>query len=367
MKKITVRPYRSAARPHLKFSVNFNKGSRRFFEKRVDAENFARAKNTERMRDGLRGANFEAEEQLKPFGATIRDAVAFYVAHLKASKRSCNAVELVEELLAAKEADGVSKRHLDDLRCRLGIFAADFNGKMVSDISSSEIDTWLRSLRVSANTRNHYRRLIILAFNHAKRAGFVTANPAIDTAKAKEVSGEIGIVSPTEAALLLSNATPDMVPYCAIALFAGLRCEEIKRLTWNEIDFESGLIEVKAAKSKTAQRRFVTILPNLREWLLPYRKLAGHVVRADTFRRSFEAARTAAGITDWKHNALRHSFASYHLAKFQNAAVTALQLGHVNAAITFSHYRELVKPKDAERYWNLRPSVAPAEKIVRLA
>ena len=68
--------------------------------------------------------------------------------------------------------------------------------------------------------------------------------------------------------------------------------------------------------------------------------------------------------TDWPENALRHSFASYHLAHFKNAADTALQLGHHDSRITFAHYRELVKPKEAERYWNIKP--AATEEIVPL-
>ena len=59
-----------------------------------------------------------------------------------------------------------------------------------------------------------------------------------------------------------------------------------------------------------------------------------------------------------------HSFASYHLAHFKNAASTALELGHHDSRITFAYYRELVKPKDAERYWNIRPTTK--EKIVPL-
>jgi hypothetical protein len=46
------------------------------------------------------------------------------------------------------------------------------------------------------------------------------------------------------------------------------------------------------------------------------------------FRESFDQAHAAAGITEWPENALRHSFASYHLAHFMNAAETAPQLGH---------------------------------------
>jgi integrase len=132
-------------------------------------------------------------------------------------------------------------------------------------------------------------------------------------------------------------------------------------LDWSEIDFDSGLIKVTAQKSKTAQKRFVTMQPNLREWLLPLRKHKSNVTSED-FRYSFDDVRKAAGIDQWPDNALRHSFASYHLAHFKNAAATALELGHHDSRITFAHYRELVKPKDAERYWNIKP--ATTEKIV---
>ena len=42
----------------------------------------------------------------------------------------------------------------------------------------------------------------------------------------------------------------------------------------------------------------------------------------------------------------------------------ALEMGHTNEDMIFSNYRELVKPKDAERYWNIRP--ATTEKVVQL-
>jgi integrase len=154
------------------------------------------------------------------------------------------------------------------------------------------------------------------------------------------------------------------VPYLAIGLFAGLRRAEIERLDWSEIDFESGLIEVTAQNSKTATRRLVTMQPNLREWLLPLRQHKGSVPPSNCFRQSFEQARAAAGIAEWPENALRHSFASYHLAAFKNAASTALELGHHDSRITFAHYRELVRPTEAERYWKILPSTA--EKIVQI-
>jgi integrase len=374
--KIVVRKYDSSERPHLKFVVNYRevgKRKRKFFEAKEPASAFAAYKNAELKRNGVEGAEFptalrvmaqDAVEKLKPFGKTISDAVQHFVAHLKASEKSCTAVQLVKELIAAKEKDGASERHVSDLRSRLNIFAKKFDGQMVATITSAEIDDWLRSITGSPVTRNHYRRLLVLFFNFAVQRGFAPTNPAEKTAKAKEPRKRPGILTVTETAALLENAEPDILPFIAIGLFAGLRRAELERLDWHEIDLEANLIEVTAENAKSGAHRFVKIEPNLREWLLSVRKHKGKVAAGEEFRKQFDAVRIAAGITKWKNNALRHSFASYHLAHFKNAAASALELGHHDARITFAHYRELVKPKEAERYWNIRPTAS--EKVVQI-
>src|SRR5207248_8971440 len=129
---------------------------------------------------------------------------------------------------------------------------------------------------------------------------------------------------------------------------------EIKRLDWSEVDLARGHIEVKAAKAKSARRRIIPIQPNLAAWLLPYSGMTGPVVPVG-YRGKLERVRKAAEITRWPNNGLRHSFASYRLGATNNAAQTALELGHASAAMLFSHYRELVLPSEAERYWNVKP------------
>ena len=54
-----------------------------------------------------------------------------------------------------------------------------------------------------------------------------------------------------------------------------------------------------------------------------------------------QAIRRAAGITAWPRNALRHSYATYHLALHENAAKTAKELGHTDANMLYNHYRNL--------------------------
>ena len=64
---------------------------------------------------------------------------------------------------------------------------------------------------------------------------------------------------------------------------------------------------------------------------------------------------------------MRHSFVSYRLAATQSAAQTALESGH-DQAVLLAHYRELVRPKDAERFFSITPFGKDAgEKIVSIS
>jgi integrase len=355
--------------------------NRQFFKDKTEAATVLQQKLIEQENYGIAGVSFnerhraeylECAEVLQPFGASIRDAVNFYVPHLKAMKRSCTAAQLVDELLKVKEADGASKRYLSDLRSRLNQFSEIFDGQPVAEITAPQIDEWLRSLsdketgkRLSPITRNNFRRVLIVAFNFARDRGYCLDNPAAKTAKAKVIEGTIGILTVDETIRLLEKADAEIIPYIAIGAFAGLRRAELEQLDWKEIDRQSGLIEVIASKAKSARRRFVHIQPNLAKWLQPYGRLSGNVT-PPKYRELLDAAREAARIEEWPHNALRHSFASYHLARFNNAAALALELGHTSAHLVFQHYRQLVKPKEAERYWKIIPA-APQKNVIEFA
>jgi integrase len=374
-RKIGARRYSDTNRPHLKFVVNYREAKKRkrtFFATREEATDFARIKNAELKRNGVEGAEFptslrvmaqECAERLSAHHKTLKDAADFLVAHLKACAKSCTTTALVERLIVAKRIDGASKRYLEDLSSRLNRFAQEFDRQMVATITNAQIDDWLRGLKLSPTSRNNYRRVLVVMFNYAMRNGYASSNPAESAAKAKVVDQAPGILTITQTARLLEAASKELLPYVAIGAFAGLRRAELERLDWSDVQFDSELIEVTAEKAKTARRRFIKMQPNLREWLLPVGKHTGKVTPSD-FRKQFDAARVAAKITEWPDNALRHSFASYHLAHFKDAAALALEMGHTDSGMIFEHYRELVKPRDAERYWDIRP--ATIEKVVPL-
>jgi integrase len=348
--------------------------ARKYFETKVEAQTYSEQKNIELLNQGREGIEFpsslrvmaqDCQFRLQQRGKTITDATAHYLQHLDAIAKSCTVEALVAELLKVRKADGASARYLQDLTSRLKRFAKDFGARLVAEIKTQEVDEWLRGLAVAPVTRNNFRRVLGVMFGFATGRGYASHNAAAAAAKAKQIDSEVGILTVPQTVKLLESASAALVPFIAIGAFAGLRPEELTRLSWDEIDLEANLIEVKARKSKTARRRHIKIQPNLVKWLMGHAKATGQVAPTN-LRKEIKIARERAGISDWPNNALRHGFASYHLAKFRDAAALALEMGHTDSDMLFAHYRQLVKPRDAARYWNIVPT-AKSTKIVPFA
>jgi integrase len=332
----------------------------------------------------LRTEAIQAEQTLKPFGASITEAVKFYAEHLRRETQSESVAHVVKEILASKEHDNLRPRYLTDLRARFNRFAETFGERKIASLSAGEIDGWLRGFAWKPITRNTIRLSLSTLFGYAEQRGWCQENPIAKVRKIRASGSPIGILTPEQLAKLLESARERTLPYWLLGGFAGLRRAEIERLEWKDVHFDlvkyeqftaalateneeaiskaekewrgSALVEVPALKSKTASRRFVQIEPNLAAWLEPYIGRTGKVC-PQNLRKLLEADRKAAGLTSWPPNALRHSFASYHLAHFHNAAKLALELGHTDQELLFRHYRELVKPEAAAKYWNIRPEV----------
>jgi integrase len=337
--------------------------ARRYFTERSEAETFLQLAKIQARNHGtaalsiserLRMEAVAGAEKLAPFGKSISDAVAFYLRHLEQTARSRPVAEVVEELLKSRKADGVSRRYREDLKSRLGRFCDTFGESLIGELDAPPIDSWLRSLGVGTVTRNTFRRRLSTLFEFARTQRWCAINPVAEVPKAREKEVPVGILLPEELARLLENAAEETLPYWVIGSFAGLRSAELERLEWEDIHFESALIEVKAAKAKSAARRFVKMEPVLRAWLAPYEGRKGQLCPLG-LRTKLEADRQRAGLKEWKSNALRHSFASYHLQRFQDAGRLALEMGHRDQRLLFSHYRELVRPAAAQRYWSIMP------------
>lgn len=339
-----------------------------------------------------------AMDAVRPLGISLTDAVSRYVEAFnisgdviaaakfyKARHKSVTAKrveDVVAELVKVKESRGASVRYLADLRGRLTKFANVFR-KDIGNVTTSEIQEWLDGLKSSKGAKlangsyAHIRQKLQLLFNFAVARGYAHDNPIESVEQVKIKRRATLIFTPLEITRLLDAAKekfPDFLPSLAIGAFAGLRSAEIERLEWSDIDLAGGHITVAADKAKTASRRIVPVMPNLSQWLAPYAGRAGKVWTGSWLYRTQHdcAAATevkadeAQGIkaqapVKWKPNGLRHSFASYRLAQTQNAAQVALECGN-SPQMIFRHYRELVKPGDAVKWFSVNPK-RPANVI----
>jgi integrase len=351
---------RNAEWPFIRFSERENAwrvdartkhgGSRRFFPTKIAAEAFAQQCRIARENEGTSAFG---NAELTEFGKTVQDAISFYLEHLRKQSGSIPLREAMVELIETRRAAGRSEVYCYDLKLRLGRFEREFPNRTIASFTAKELESWLIGLGAAPATRNTFRRDLRTLFSFCEKRGYCFSNEAAKTDRAKDVDKPAGILTVSEAQSLLSECRASTLPFVAISLFAGLRAAEAKKLDWSEVDLEGGHIEVRATKAKTARRRLVPISPNLAAWLKPVVQKAGSVTPPG-IRKRMEAIRKGAGIHVWPPNAMRHSFGSYRLAQCHDAARVSLEMGN-SPAMVFAHYRELVKPRDAESFWSIVP------------
>jgi len=378
--KVTLKPFNSTHHPEFSWVVYWPsldpgcpRNSRRFKTKKA-AESFVLDKETEIVNRGREAAALHdsvakdaawAVKALKPYNATLRDVVADYIQRRQSAEKSSLIDEAIDEFIDMKKAAGKSVRYIGDLRYKLHKFADDHGGLLLSEITPMTLDQWLEGLGVAPVTRNGFRRVLAVFFEWGGKRGYCDReqNPARATEIATETPKRVPIFTAGELRVILDTVPAELVPVIALGAFAGLRPEEIRRLDWKAIDLLRKRIDIDAGVSKTAAHRYVPISQTLFQWIQPYAKSGGKVAPANLYRRLWnfhlilaeKDEKNGRPAVIWKHNALRHSFASYSLAKEEDAARVALWLGHASPSMTFKHYRERVTPEAATEWFDVLP------------
>jgi integrase len=358
---------------------------RKTFKKREDARTYyERAKvqlaqfgAASMIDDRTRTDAALAAEILAGTGKTIVDAARFLRDHLRRVEGGKPLSEAIAAFLRAKERAGVSKHHLDDLRTRLARFCkASPDTATTASVLTPDIDAFLDELGRGNQTSNGYRVVLRTFFAWCKAQGLASVNPVDEAKRFKVIPAAPGILTPEDAANLLSACDPSILPGVVLGMFCGLRQSEIARIDWRAIDVASGILTVGADIAKTAGRRIVEIPDNARAWLALYARESGPVWPASEEARNlwnlarieagfgpFFSTRTAVNaaqngrqdLRQWPDNALRHSAISYRLALTRDLPRVATEAGN-SPAIVQRHYAELVKPDAARKFFAIQPN-----------
>jgi len=369
-------------------------GKRRFKLYKTESEaklELAKAKAA-RLRHGKRGAALTvaemadvivARDKLRPLGATLSQAVEYYVAHHAGVEESVTLEVLSARFRDSREA--VSERYLRQLKVSVGSLAALYPDLPADEVERSHIEAWLAARGWQLKTKINYLGDVRTMYKWAIDKKFAARSPCdgIVYNKKKLRSGEIQRLNVEQCRALLqaAKAQPDIMAFLVLALFGGIRPAEIGRMDWSLIELgKAGESEafVPGRHSKTRKNRAVDLSANAIAWLNACggrgegkickrgfqdrwaalrRRLGWRVGLDNTLRTKARQAAAQCAITHgiWPHDGLRHTFASMHYGMHRNEHALQALMGHESADMLHTHYRGLVKRSEAALFWALVP------------
>ncbi len=194
-------------------------------------------------------------------------------------------------------------------------------------------------------TRRQAYAYMRVFFNWCERNDMVSRNPIRRVDPPKTPPPLKNILSPAVVSGLVSSTTNEVRAWICLGAFAGLRSDEIVELKPDDLDWNAGEIHIRGGKTGeryvTMEDAFIRCCP--REW-----------TTANT-RNWYKRLRASAG--PMAQNCLRHSFATYHLARYQDAGKTAHQMGHSDPRMVSSVYALAARRADATAFWGIDHAV----------
>lgn len=201
-----------------------------------------------------------------------------------------------------------------------------FAGKPADSITAADLETFRDDLRrrVSPATVNRHLQLFRAIFGRAVRHGKVKSNPLRMVKLFKENNKRERYLSADDERRLLETLPVWLRPLVTVALHTGLRRGELLKLRWQDVDFTSGTIAVRAPKSGVDEhvimnqttRRSLSALSGRVQCLdrsgapngFVFRMPRGGPIR--NFNPYWYTALRKAEIEDFHFHDLRHTFGS---------------------------------------------------------
>jgi integrase len=268
-------------------------------------------------------------------------------------------------LISAEYVDGrkiAGRRSVKGLKVQVSIMKCFFNNKPLRSISYG--DLWRFKLqRLRTPTKRDegkgaraiasvHRELALLRrmLNIAVREQWLIKNPfnlgESLISPADEKKRERILTREEERKLLDACNQPKCKHLRTIiicALDTGMRQGEILKLKWSDVDFDSGLITVRAFNTKTMKERTVSITTRLK---LEFERLWGKSDKdlealvfgiSDNVKNSFTSVRDKAKLGDLRFHDLRHTHATRLDDLGFSMAKIAGQLGHTQLQTTLRY------------------------------
>ena len=330
---------------------------RKCFRTLVDAKDWLARRKTEGEPPPLTKAQYASAQTaiaILPAGVTLADAARAFVAASRQGQSPADASLRVTgalvRFLAAKRI-ALKPETIGQYESTIRAFAGKTGNPLLHEVDPAMVSDFVKDRKPA--TRNRIVLVLSSLFSWCVRNSLLWRNPCDNVERAKAPPPPKGILSVDQAAALLHGAAgraPELVPYLALGLFAGIRPAELARLDAGCIGHE--YVRLDASATKTEDARTVTIRPNLRAWLEAFPPSGPLVAR--TARNRLLALRRSLGVP-WPRDCMRHSFATYAYELTHDAALVASEMGHRGVDVFFRHYRALALPGDGARFFAIVP------------
>jgi integrase len=250
-----------------------------------------------------------------------------------------------------------SKSHREKIEKVCGWLARDLRCPLKA-VTPMMMVEWFGKIKGSDTQRATVYRYVRLFFNWCVKMDLLDRSPfrAVDCPRARSRKG---ILNADEMqALLDAEMSDEMRASILLGGFAGLRSIEIQRMNWEDIDVKAGQIWVRPEVSKQHHGMMDRIV-DLTEPMVRREKFftgkKGRIVPGSA-RAHYEERRRLAAKLGWDgfpENSLRHSFATYHLARCKSAPLTAFQMGHSSPAMVQRVYAVPAARADEKAWWEI--------------
>ena len=245
-----------------------------------------------------------------------------------------------------------------------------FRDRRLEDITSADVEAWVRSLKIKPSSRTKALVLLHGIFARARKVYGLPINPVSDVEKPSvSNSGDIEIFSPEEVwALVRAAASEQDAAIYLTAAFTGLRLGELLALRWRDVDFAGSVIRATASYSaghlttpKSGKVRSIPLAPDVGQALarlaarkhftgdgeLVFPGETGSHLDGSALRRRYREALRAAELRELRFHDLRHTFGTRMIAV---ADIRRVQewMGHADIQTTMKYLHYSPRDGDAE-------------------
>lgn len=266
--------------------------------------------------------------------------------------------EAISALLKVKRMVNLRPDSVTALRQYLSQFSRGRDSEPISNFTVDVVEDWFASRTESASTQASNVGRLSSLFSYATRRRWIEENPCDQMEKVRIDRKPPKILTPTQSAVLMDwcrREKPNRTAFFALSLYAGVRPHELSRLDWEAVNLEDGTVTIDAAASKVRRRRIVELEPTACAWLKWSKERGGRLpVKRKTRQRYLDQACEILGWETWPQDCLRHTAASYLLAKHKDAGRVAFSLGN-SAKVLETNYKALVRSSQSAEFWAFTP------------